>query len=111
MKKPTEQYWPQHRVFFIGVLALFPEQLDGHEVNLLFYWPYFVTDDPIFIELELEEYRKAGYLQYEKAGALYKITSVDSRKATVDLIEYLQLWQLDKLLSLPAGKPPDAADE
>lgn len=111
MKQLKEQYWPQHRVFFIGVLALFPEKLEGHEVNGLFYRPYFVADDPDFIQLELEEYRKAGYLQYEKSGALYKIVSINSQKAYDDLIQYLRLWRHDKLLSLLASKPPDARSQ
>lgn len=111
MKQPIEQYWPQHKVFFIGILVLFPEKLNGHEVNQWFYRPYFIGEDPNFIALELEEYRKAGYLEYEKVGALYKITSIDSQKAAADLIKYLQQWRHNKLLSLPAGKPPDAAHQ
>ncbi len=100
-------YWPQHKVFFIATLALFPGKLDGHEVNPLFYKPYFVGSDLYFIEVELEEYRKAGYLKYEKSGALYKITGIDTEEAIKDLTQYLKKWQHNKLLSLPADKPPD----
>lgn len=111
MKQLTKQYWPQHRVFFMGTLALFPEKLNEHEVNQWFYRPYFIAEDSDFIELELEEYRKAGYIRYEKAGALYKITGVNSSKAADDLTKYLHRWHHNELLSLPASKPPDAAHQ
>lgn len=109
MKQLTEQYWPQHRVFFMGVLALFSDKLNGHEVNQWFYRPFFVGDNPDFIQLELEEYRKAGYLKYEKPGALYKITDINTEKATKDLTQYLKKWQQNKLVLLSAKKPPDSA--
>lgn len=107
MKQDVKLYWPQHKVFFIATLVLFPDKLDGHEVNQWFYRPYFAGDDPTFIEIELEDYRKAGYLKYEKAGALYKITEVHSKKAKKDLLQYLKQWQRNELLTLSAGKAPD----
>ncbi|MEX0881427.1 MAG: hypothetical protein WDZ34_00895 [Candidatus Saccharimonadales bacterium] len=108
MKQDEEQYWPQHKVFFIATLALFPDKLNGHELNQLFYRPYLVGDNPSFTQLKLEEYRKAGYLKYEKPGALYKITDINTEKATKDLTQYLKKWQHNELLWLPADKPPDA---
>jgi hypothetical protein len=107
MKMEPELYWPEHRVYFVATLALFPEKLLGHEVNPLFYTPYFIGTDMNFINLELNEYRKLGLIEYESTGALCKITSVNSKKANSDLIEYLRQWQQDKLFSLPANKPPD----
>lgn len=104
-------YWPEHKVFFVATLALFPNKLDGHEVNQWFYRPYFVAKDPDFIELELEEYRKAGYLKYEKPTALYKISEINAQKAAADLTEYLKKWQRNELLSLSADKPPDTAHQ
>lgn len=101
-------YWPQYKVFFVTTLVLFPEKLDGHEVNQWFYRPYFVSKDPDYIGLELEQYRKAGYLKYEKTSALYRISEIDTQKAAADLTEYLKKWQHNELLSLPASKPPDA---
>ena len=81
MKMEPELYWPEHRVYFVATLALFPEKLLGHEVNPLFYTPYFIGTDMRFINLELNEYRKLGLIDYESTGALYKITSVNSKKA------------------------------
>src|SRR5690606_7715862 len=71
----------------------------------------FVGKELDFIELELEEYQKAGYLKYEKTHALYKISEINTQKATGDLTEYLKKWQHNELLSLPASKPPDAAHQ
>lgn len=102
-----EMYWPQHKVFFIATLVLFPNKLSGHEVNQWFYTPYFVGKDLNHIEIELEEYRKAGYLKYEKSHALYKISNINTQKATDDLMEYLRSWQQNKLEVLSAAKPPD----
>jgi hypothetical protein len=103
-----ELYWPQHKVFFIATLALFPDRLNGHEVNQWFYRPYCAGDDPHFIEIELEDYQKAGYLKYEKPGSLYKITGIDTGKAKKDLLEYLKQWQHNELGTPSASKPPDA---
>ena len=102
-----ELYWPEHRVYFVATLALFPEKLLEHEVDPLFYTPYFKSKNMNSINLSLNEYRKLGLIEYESTGELYKITSVNSKKAKSDLIEYLRQWQQDKLLSLPANKPPD----
>jgi hypothetical protein len=101
-------YWPQHKVFFVATLALFPERLNGHEVNQLFYRPFFAGDDPQFIEIELADYQKAGYLKYEKPKSLFKITAIDTEKAKKDLLGYLGQWQRDELVALSANKPPDA---
>src|SRR6266404_1930893 len=99
MEQSTEPYWPQHKVFLVATLALFPNRLDGHEVNQWFYRPYFVGNDLDFIEVELEEYKKAGYLRYKKVHGLYKISAIDSQKAAKDLTAYLKKWQQNKLLS------------
>lgn len=104
-----KQYWPQHKIFFIATLALFPDKLKGHDVNQWFYKPYFISKNPDFVELELNEYQKAGYITYEKPSVLYKISDINTLKATTDLTEYLKEWQSNELLSLPANKPPDAA--
>jgi hypothetical protein len=107
MKQAAKLYWSQHKVFFIATLVLFPDRLNGHEVNQWFYRPYFAGDDPTFIEIELEDYQNAGYLTYEKPSALYKITDVNTQKAKKDLMQYLKQWQRDELLALSASKPPD----
>lgn len=104
-----KQYWPQHKVFFVGTIALFPERLKGQTITELFYKPFFPRDEVGFIEIMLTEHQKDGYIEYEKDSEnAYKITEVHAQKATDDLIEYLNKWQHDKLLSLPADKPPDA---
>lgn len=103
----NEHYWPQHKVFFVATLVLFPEKLNGHEVNEWFYKPYFIGKGQDVIELELKEYQKAGYIEYEKPGVLFKITSVDTNKAAKDLTLYLKEWQQGNLYSLAANKPPD----
>lgn len=109
IKMKSEQYWEQHKVFFVATLALFPDRLNKHEVDPWFYRPYFVGKDPDFIGLELEEYQKAGYLKYKKAHALYSISEIDAQRAADDLTEYLKKWWRNELLSLPADKPPDSA--
>lgn len=110
MNRTSELYWSQHKVFFLATLALFPDKLNGHEVNQWFYSPYFAGDEK-FIAIELEDYRKAGYLKYEKPAALFKITSINSKKASDDLLEYLKKWQRNDLLVLSASKPPDPSHQ
>lgn len=105
------QYWPQHKMFFLATLALFPENLKGITVTLLFYRPYFAHDDVTVIELTLQEYAKDGYIKYEKSGAgagEFKITEIDTQKAADDLIDYIEKWLSDKLVLLAAKKPEDA---
>jgi hypothetical protein len=109
MEQNIEQYWPQHKVFFIATLVLFPDKLNGHEVNPWFYQPYFVGKGLDIIEIELEDYQNAGYLKYVKTHGLYTISEINAQKVTDDLIRYLKKWQCNELLSLPAGKPPDPA--
>lgn len=108
MKMTMEQYWPQHKVFFVATLALFPDTLKGAVMTLVFYRPYFAKDDVAVIELTLQEYQKLGYLKYKKLSASeFKIIEIDSVKATDDLVEYLEKWQSDKLSLLSAKKPVD----
>jgi len=104
----TERYWPQHRVFFIATLALFPDKLNRQAVNPWFYQPYFVGKDLDVIKIELEDYRNAGYLQYEEVDGLYEISDIDTPKAATDLTKYLKKWQQGELSSASANKPPDA---
>jgi hypothetical protein len=104
-----KRYWPQHRVFFIATLALFPEKLNGYAVNPWFYRVYFISEELDVIKIELEDYKNAGYLQYKVVDGLYEISDINSQKAVADLTEYLERWQNNELLSLPADKPPDVA--
>lgn len=109
MKMEMEtQYWPQHKVFFLATLALFPEKLKDTPVTLLFYRPYFARDDVTVIELTLQEYAKDGYIKYEKLGAGdFRITKIDTQKAADNLIDYIEKWLSDKLVLLAAKKPKD----
>ncbi len=109
MEIETEYYWPQHKVFFLATVALFPENLKDFIVTLLFYRPYFANDDIDLIELTLKEYEKDEYIKYEKLSTgEFKINEVDTNKATDDLIDYLEKWQNNKLVLLAAKKTEDA---
>ncbi len=108
MNMEIEQYWPQHKVFFIATLSLFPEHLKDRIVTELFYKPYFLSDDIVSIGMLLEEYQKRGYIEYENDGEYaYKITEIHTQKANDDLIEYLDGWQSNKLRLLSINKPAD----
>lgn len=105
-----EQYWPQHKIFFIATLSLFPEQLRDMVVTEIFYTPFFAKDDSRFIELTLMEYEKDGYLKHEEAGEHgWKITGIDAQKASDDLIEYLDKWQSNELRLLSIKRPADSS--
>lgn len=110
MKMEMEpQYWPHHKVFFLATLALFPENLKDAVITSLFFRPYFAQDDITVIELTLQEYAKEGYIKYQKLGASqFKITAIDTAKASDDLIDYIDKWLNDKLVLLAAKKPEDA---
>lgn len=104
-----EMYWPQHRVFFVATLALFPENLKDVIVTLSFYRPYFADDSVAVIELTLQEYQKAGYIEYEKLSeGEFRVADIDILKAADDLIEYLKKWQSNSLALLAAKKPADS---
>lgn len=105
MNMKMEQYWPQHRVFFIATLALFPEKLNGYAVNPWFYKPYFIGEDLDIIKIELEDYKNAGYLKYKDSDGLYEISDINTQKATDDLIDYVDKWQNDRLSLSSITKP------
>ena len=124
MEQDVEQYWPQHKVFFLATLVLFPDKLTVRALDPWFFRPYFnFTSDSNFgsgrhkdpsldwVIIMLDDYQNKGYIKYNKADSLYKITEIDTKKATKDLVQYLKKWQHNKLLSLPAFKPPDTAHQ
>jgi hypothetical protein len=102
-----KRYLPQHRVFFIATLALFPEKLNGYAVNPWFYKPYFISEELEIIKIELEDYKNAGYLKYKDSDGLYEISDIDSHKALADLTEYLEKWKNKQLTIDSADMPPD----
>lgn len=122
MKQDEEQYWSQHKVFFVATLILFPDKLTAQPLDPWFFRPYFNfvygndfdkglnKDDPSleWAATLLDDYRKSGYIKYKKVESLYKITDIDTKKAKKDLMQYLKQWQRNELLALSASKPPDA---
>jgi hypothetical protein len=114
-----DMYWPQHKVFFLATLALFPEKLVNQTVEPLFYWAYFGPianavgsdydeSDYEYFNTRLFYYQKDGYLTYKQAtDGLYKIKSVNSQKAKSDLLEYLKKWQSGQLSTEDDATPPD----
>jgi hypothetical protein len=109
MKMNISRYWPQHKVFFVATLALFPEELKGYAVNPWFYRPYFVAQDLDIIKIELEDYQNSGYLKYTNVDGLYEISHADTRKATDDLIDYVDKWLNDRLRLNSIIKPASPA--
>lgn len=123
MNQVTKLYWPQHKVFFVATLVLFPDRLTTQPLDPWFFRPYFNfaysnnfdeglnKEDPGlgWVATMLDEYKKAGYIEYEKENSLFKITIVDTKKAKKDLKDYLKHWQLNGLHALSATKPPDAS--
>ena len=121
MEMKTQAYWPQHKVFFLATLALFPEKLVGMTVEPIFWWPYFEPisravgydygeDDFDHFRAMLFYYQRDGYLTYEQTPHdLFKIKSVNSQKAKDDLTSYLKKWQDGRLTTNSATKPPDVS--
>ncbi|HVW23333.1 MAG TPA: helix-turn-helix domain-containing protein [Candidatus Saccharimonadales bacterium] len=106
-----EQYWPQHKVFFLATLSLFPERLLDTVITVLFFKPYFAADNPEVIELTLMEYAKIGYIEFQKlSNGEFKITKTNSLLATDDLTEYIDYWKNNQLSLLEAHKP-ETSDE
>lgn len=106
------EYWPRHKVFFIGTLSLLPKYLRDKAIVEMFYKPYFARDHVDVIEATLQDYQKDGYLKYEESGEFgWQITEVNTQKAVDNLTGYLEKWQRNELLSPRASKPPDAAHQ
>jgi hypothetical protein len=120
-----KMYWPQRKVFLLGILALFPEILEkhyiamGYEINKYL----FRNKDEELFEDELRQYQEEGYFKFEieydaplkispkgsvtTAPIAYFISQIDSRKATDDLTTYLESWRLDETSSGTTTKPSD----
>ncbi len=61
-----ELYWPQHKVFFYGQLALFSERLEGRPLSkdeLARYFPAYSSTEELLASLR--EYEQAGYFKVE----------------------------------------------
>ncbi len=121
MKMEMETYWPQHKVFLLATLALFPEKLNGMEAEPLFYWAYFgpisnavghdySESDYEHLNTILFYYQRDGYLTYEQTShGLFEIKGVNTEKAKHDLTNYLKKWQNGHLVTNDATKPPDVS--
>lgn len=108
-KLKMTQYWPEHRVFFIATLALFPGNLKDCIITEIFYRPYFPSDDIDYIGMLLEEYKKNDYIDYINDGEYaFKFTSFNTKKAKEDLVKYLKQWGQNKLHTPAASKPSDS---
>ena len=80
-------YWPEHRIFFIATIAIFPTILKDHVITEIFYKPYFPSDDIDHIGTVLNEYKKKGYVNYINDGEYaFRVTILDTIKARNDLI-------------------------
>lgn len=110
----------QFEVFFLATLVLFPGSLTKQALDPWFFRPYFNffydndfdSDENKDASLKwasviFDDYQNKGYIKYKKVDSLYKITEINTEKATKDLIQYLQKWQQNKILPLSASKPPE----
>lgn len=118
-------YWPQQKVFLMGILSLFPEKLIGKAFTVDDYWYYFDSKTEDQLVQRLYEYQRAGYLKFEEVPLFvvrayphvedephldprgFLIKSINTQKATDDLTEYLENWRDDKLSTNKAYKPDD----
>lgn len=118
-------YWPQQKVFLLGILSLFPEKLTRSPITLGEYWYYFSSKTDDELVQQLCTYKRAGYLEFKEVPLLvigtepdidsesyseprgFLITSINAQKATDDLMEYLENWSNDKLSTNTAYKPDD----
>lgn len=99
-------YYPQHKLYFLAMISLFPERLKDFVVTEIFFKPFFAHDNWQVIELTLQEYQKEGFLEFKKLGHYeWQITELNSGLATDTLIEYLDNWSADKLQLQSIKKP------
>lgn len=106
MNMKTPSYWPQHKLYFLATISLFPEKIKDFVLTEVFFKPFFAQDNYQVIELTLHDYQNEGFLKYEKLGNYeWKITEVDSGLATDAIIEYLDDWSADKLQLQSIKKP------
>lgn len=120
-----EAYWPQNKVFLLGVLSLFPQFLENEYVAMSWKISKYLFDnkDEELFEDELRRYQDDGYLKFEieydapltissrgsvtTAPIAYFISAVDSQKAKDDLTKYLERWRKDEPSARGATKPAD----
>lgn len=118
-------YWPQHKVFFMATLSLFPEKVTGRPLMQYSDFYYFGSDTEDGLVQQLFKYKREGYLDFEHVPILvanrgsddesnfkpapwgFLIKSINTPKVTDDLIEYLENWRSDKLSTSTAYKPDD----
>jgi hypothetical protein len=118
-------YWPQHKVFFMATLSLFPEKVTGRPLMQYSDFYYFGSYTEDELVQQLFKYKREGYLDFEHVPVLvanngpddesnfkpapwgFMIKSINASKATDDLIEYLENWHSDKLSTDTAHKPDD----
>lgn len=125
-----DMYWSQQEVFLMGTLSLFPDKLKDKPLTPGGEWrSYFNNKDFEQLVQQLNEYKKAGYIDFNEntqtvmyLGAddasnfhrvpiSFVITEVDADKVMGDLMQYLKKWCNDRLLTNTAYKPDDSAHQ
>jgi len=120
-------YWPQEKVFLMGIMSLFPEKLLKKPITLDSHWYYFGSKNEDDMVQKLFANKRAGYIDFveipilvtyidkdpdtedgERTSPLgFMITSINTQKVTDDLTEYLEKWRNDELTTNTAHKPDD----
>lgn len=106
-----EKYWPQNKVYFSGVVAIFPERLESpHDLEELHQ--YFGTKDLESLKQEVKIYEDKELLKIEPTldkpvvlGTKFSFTEIDKHTITYDLIKYLIAFKSDKLTTGRITKP------
>ena len=121
-------YWPQEKVFLMGIMSLFPDKLTEKPIMLDSHWYYFGSKNEDDMVQQLFANKRAGYIDFREVPILvvynkgkdpdpddeacpsplgFMITSINTQKVTDDLTEYLEKWRSDKLTTNTAHKPDD----
>lgn len=112
----------------MGTLSLFPDKLTGKPITPNGEWGYYFNGKDIDqLAQELNKYKKAGYIEFDKeivklmhlnpkggpkfsqTPISFSITEVHVDKIRADLKEYLENWVSNRLLTNTAHKPDDCA--
>jgi hypothetical protein len=105
-------YWPQHKIFFLATVALFPDMLKERALDPVFSKPYFNGADYPLAETMLNDYQRLGYIEYRKDRfGNFEVLEANSPKALSDLTVYLMAWREGKLRTITDSKPPSISGQ